>query len=232
MTDVAPASAGDTGAAAPVAPAASPVAIETLHESASNKFATLMASRDWRGRVLARDPAAVNERQTLLQILHGTGDDESKTALAKSIGLEQKATLAAADQQRQAAADANADLAPNLGQWARAVGPQAAAQETAILTDWARSLPLSPETAKSLLQHVADTGNQMIPRTEAQRLTWLEDEDRILLGTARGDRRQVDVWRAQAAKALAGSKMNLDNSILLNSAYAIRTLANAGANLK
>jgi hypothetical protein len=227
MTDV-----GTAGAAAPAAGAdagSGPLpALETLHEAASNRFESLKADRAFGARVLAKDAAAVNERKTLLEILHGTGDDTSKAALAKSIALEPRETLASAMRVKAESDAAAAALAPNLGDWGRRAGPEVAAQVTADLSNWVRGLALSPDTSKALLQHIADEAN-VRHADEASAMAWLEREDKLLLDTARGDRRTVDLWRAQASKALAGSKYTLDSSFALNSAYAIRMLAIAGA---
>jgi hypothetical protein len=188
--------------------------METIHEAASNRFAALRADRSWGARVLAKDAAAVNERQTLLEILHGTGDDAAKAALASSIKLEQRPTLAAAERQQQAAADAAADLAPNLGQWGRGVGAEVAAQTTAELSDWARSLPLSPSTAKALLQQMADiTNNGSVQRPKLK--GWRGSRTRIgfclvllvAIGARLmfGVRRQAKLWPAASGRSITRS---------------------------
>jgi hypothetical protein len=235
MSDVAGAPAP---AAPPIPPASTPASppiaptMESFTDAATSRLSELKSNAEWRTRYLAGSPREREEFRTLQELAYGQGrDDASRAALADSIGLKPRASLALAERQQQAASDAAAALAPNLGALGRTLGPEGAAQVIADLSTWVRGLPLSPDTSKVLLQKIADEANAQ-HADEASAMAWLEREDKILLDTARGDRRQVDLWRSQAKKALVGSKYTLDNSFALNSAWAIRMLANAGANLK
>jgi hypothetical protein len=227
MSDVGQADAGGAiaeGAPAPIAPA-----MESYGEAATSRLAELKNSAEWRSKYLAGGAREREEFRGLHELAYGQGrDDAANAALAASIGLQPRASLALAERAKASADAVAADLAPNLGEWGRGVGADVAARTTAELSQWVKGLPLSHETGKALLQHVANEG--AVPRTDEQRLAWLEGQDKILLDTAHGDRTKVDTWRAQANKALAGSKWTLDNAFALNSAWSIRMLAIAGAN--
>jgi hypothetical protein len=214
MSDVAGAPAPAASPAPTPASAPTPLApaMESYTDAATARLTELKSNAEWRTKYLAGGARERDEFRTLQELAHGQGrDDASRAALAESIGLKPRASLALAERQHQAASDAAAALAPNLGDWRRRAGPELAAQVTADLSTWVSGLPLSPDTQKTLLQHIADEAN-VKHADEASAMAWLEREDKILLDTARGDRKKVDLWRAQASKALAGSKYTLDSS--------------------
>jgi hypothetical protein len=222
MTDVAPAPAGDTGNAAP---AASPVAMETLHEAASNRFATLKADRAWGARVLAKDPAAVNERQTLLQILHGTGDDVSKSALAASIGLEPRQTLAAADRAK-AEADAAAELTRVRVPYevAKNLSPLDAANLQSHMSEWAGSLGLPPSTTRTILDRITAQGPALAKMSPEDHARWL-DRQNVILDRMAKSKELADEWRA-TAKAVFDKAGFFNQMPVLNDAAIVRHTVN------
>ncbi len=222
-----------TGSATPGADAGpSPMpAMETLHEAATNRLDALRADSAFGARVLAQDAAAVNERRSLMEIIHGAGDEASKAALAASIKLEARPTLAAAERQReavQAAADARA---PQYSYQDRGdFGSAGLGNVTKELNEWTVSIGLPASTAKTVTQAVVNSG---IRTMDAQTFSaWKERQDSMLLGAAHGDHDLVKSWRDAAAKVLAAGKYNFDNSAALNSAFVIRVLANVGATRK
>ena len=212
-------------------PAPASIAMETLGEAAGNRMAAIKADREFGAKVLAGDAAAINERRTLLEILHGAGDEASKAALAKSIGLEPRPTLAAAQRQSEAAAAAAEALRPNYGEFGRSLGADGLADTTRDLSTWVKSTGLPDTTSKLVLQHVADEGARLMKMSPEEKATWAKRQDDLVLKMAHGDEATVNAWRAAAKKAVAGSAFTYDTSLVLYSAYLVRTLALAG-NLK
>jgi hypothetical protein len=85
--------------------------METVAEAASIRLSTLRSDPVFGAKRLAGDASAVNEFKTLMEIQHGGHDDAAKAALAASIDLKLRPTLAAAT---RAKADAETSAAASV----------------------------------------------------------------------------------------------------------------------
>jgi hypothetical protein len=223
MSDVSAAPTGDAAAALP--------AMETFREAAENRFAALRADLSFGQKILAGDAAAANERRTLIEILHGDRDEAAVKALAASIKLEPRPTLAAA---RRAAAETVAAASAGAPQYSykdrTELGGAALQGITTEMREWTAAIGLPTTVAKTVTQAIADSGVRGMdgPAYTA----WRDRQDAILLGAAHGDRKVVEGWRAAASKVLAGGKFSFDNSPVLHNAFVIRHLAHVGASRK
>ncbi len=221
MSDVAGAAAPAAGADAGPGPMP---AMESLRDAAANRFEALQADKAFGARVLAKDAAAVNERQTLMKIIAGGFDDASVAVLASSIELKPKPSLTLAERQSADAKAAAEARAPAFGHQDRTDFDRRGLQNvTDELGAWTKEIGLPTSIAKTVVQAVVDSG---VRKMDAQAYaSWKERQDALLLGAAHGDHDQVKSWRDAAAKVLARGKFNFENSAALNSAFAIRALA-------
>jgi hypothetical protein len=223
MTEAAPApSGGDTGAPAPA------VALETLGEAASNRFAALQADKAFGAKVIAGDHEAKNLRSTLIQILHGPHDDAAKATLAESIGLKPRPTVAAAQRAASEAAAAADARTPQFSHQDRTDHtPAGLANVSKELGDWTAAIGLPPSIAKTVTQAIVSSGVRSMDRETYA--AWSAKQDAILLAAAHNDADTVKAWKEAAAKVLAAGKFNFENSPALHSAQVIRSLALAAS---
>jgi hypothetical protein len=215
------------------APAAAPApAMETVGEAASIRLSTLRSDPAFGARRLAGDAAAVNEFKTLMEIQHGGHDDAAKAALAASIDLKPRPTLAAATRARAEAETAAAATRVNIP---FSVASTLTPEELNGLRDdiggWMTGLNLPPSTARTVLSRISEQGPKVSAMTPADRAAWLADQERMLVGAA-GSKELAAEWRAGAEKLLKGAKYNLGNSVALSDAFVIRHLAMAAAAAK
>jgi hypothetical protein len=212
----------------PVAGAAPPVALETLTEAATNRLDALRNDPAFGAKRLAGDHAARNEHSTLLQILHGEGlDDAARSALAASIQLTPRPTLAAATRAKaeaQAAAAASAvkvpfDLASKLG-------PEGAATLAGDAGAWLDSLGLPSSIRQTVSNRITEMGPRVGKMSADEQREWTAKQDAMLLGSAHGDQAIVDKWHASAKKVLAGSKYAA--ALITRDSFIVRALALVG----
>lgn len=223
MSDVsgAPAPAPDVGSA-PV------LALETIREAATDKIAALKRDPAFADAYLKGGSEQRNQMRTLLELAHGQRSEAERRELAQSIKLEPMRTLAAADRQREAATSAEDAIRPNYGEYGRTLGAEGLADTHRDLSAWVKSTGLPETTSRHLLQHIADEGSKLMRMTGDEKTAWSQQQNKWLLGMAHGDQAVVDGWRTAAEKVVAGSAFKLKDSLTLNSAYAISTLARAG----
>ena len=223
MSDV----TGAPASAPPLAPAAassSPAPVlESLHEAAANRFEALQQDRSHGSKILARDADAINVRKTLLEIMHGAGDETSKVALAASIGLQPRPTLAAGQRQNEATAAAEAARSPAYSYGDRSEFGSGLSNVTSEFNAWTAEIGLPPTIAKTVVQAAVNSGVRKMDA--AAYATWKDRQDELLLRTAHNDPAVVQSWRDAAAKVLARGKFNFGNSAALNSAQVVRSLA-------
>jgi hypothetical protein len=205
-------------------------AMETIGEAATNRLEALRRDPEFGARRLAGDAGAVNEHRTLLHILHGEGlDDAARLALATSIQLAPRPTLAAAARAK-AEADAAAS-ATRLQLPFEVAGTLTPEERTNLATDvgaWAGGLNLPTSNTRIILDRISAEGARVAGMTDADRAAWLAKQEAMLVGAA-GSKERAAEWRASAEKLLAGKKYNLKESPVLSDAFVIRHLAMAAA---
>jgi hypothetical protein len=205
----------------------------TFAETAGERIAALKADKSWGSKYLDGDSSARNEMKTLLALAHGNLAEADQTRLAASIKLERIPSVAAGERQREAAQTAVAALSPHYNYGTKQeFGAAGVANIDKELREWSAGLGVPSSTERTVLQRVAETGEQTRKMTPEQFTSWRETQDRMLLGAAHGDPDLVAKWKADAAKVLSKGKFNFENSGTLHDAFIIRTLALAGANRK
>ena len=216
-----------TGAPAAGADAGPSLGLPSFTETASERLTSLKGDPEWGARYLKGDAGARNEMKTLLSLTQGNLSEADQATLAASIKLERVPSLAAGERQREATAAAADARVPQYSFKDRGDFGAGLSNVTTELSAWTTEIGLPPSTAKLVTQAVIDSGvRNMDQQTYA---TWKSKQDFMLLGAAHGDQAVVDGWRAAATKILARGKFNFENSAALHSAFAIRALANVGA---
>jgi hypothetical protein len=226
MTDV-----GNQPGGTPAAPPNLAPVMPSWSDTARIRIEANKASSEYRTAYLAGDAAKGNEMRTLHAIMAGNGSDAELAALAESVGLERRPTLAAAEKERVAAAAMEPkNYRPLYGRFGADLPPDHLANIDKELTGWAAEMKFAPAVGRAITQRVVDVGTQLREKTPEALTSWLSDQDAALLRIA-GDQATVDRWKDQATKYLQGkgSKFTPANSIALRDAWAVRTLAGLGA---
>ena len=205
------------------------MAPELIRQAATDKLAALKRDPVFADAYLKGGAEQRNTMHTLLELAHGQRSEAEQRELASSIKLEPLLTLRAAERQRDEAAAATDATKPNIPY---SVASKYTPEQVGALQDdistWASGLKLSPTSARTVLDRIASDGPKVAAMSPAELTTWLQDQDRMLIGAA-GSREKAAAWRADATKVLQGGKYNLESSPVLHSAWIIRHLAIAAS---
>jgi hypothetical protein len=227
MTDI-----GNQPGGAPAAPPNLAPVMPSWSDTARIRIESNKANSEYRELYLAGDAAKANEMRTLHAIMAGNGSDAELAALAETVGLERRPTLAAAEKARVAAAAmAPKNYRPLYGRFGQEVPTEQLALVDRELTGWASEMKFAPAVGRAITQRVVDVGTSLREKSPEALSAWLSAQDDALLRIAGGDQKLVDQWKDQATKFLQGkgSKFTPANSIALRDAWAVRTLAGLGA---
>jgi hypothetical protein len=219
----------DVGSAAAAAP---PVAMESIGDAAAGRLQALRSDPAFGAKRLGGDAAASNEFKTLMSIVHGEHDDATQAALAASIDLKPKPSLAAAERQQAADAAAAEAMRPNLGVLSGKYSSEEISNLSNDIGQWLGGLKLPPTTNKTILDRISSEGPKVGAMTPDERSAWITQQRQVLEGAARS-KEVADGWMAAARKLLEGSKYDLSgNAPVLFDAYVVRHLALAAAQRK
>jgi hypothetical protein len=225
------------GAAAPVAgggdggPAAPTVAMESYADAATGRLAALKADRAFGARRLAKDAEATNLHATLMQLAYGERSEADQAALAESIGLLRRSTMAAAEK-AQAAANAAAEVTRVTLPYevAKGLTPEQSADLGARMAEWAGSLGLPPSTTRTVLDRITQMGPRLSRLSPEDHARWL-DRQNVILDRLAKSKELADEWRA-TAKAVFNRSEFFSEMPVLQDAAIVRHLVNGVAYIK